>query len=214
VTNPETDTCTVTVRGRNFVSLATGQGPISGEFAIVIQLDNPVDSPELPVVLGDFQGTIDFAPALMGHHFGTAVGTLTVRRSFVPGVPVDVTVPFTGVFRQPFALSLRGDRKKPGRGCGILQRPRLEPAGQARRAGRQLADGALRDHVRTVTTPLLAARELAMLDYLSGGRVLPAVGIGVEQERRGLLRRRILEARAHHGAPPARAAAPARLDRR
>jgi hypothetical protein len=116
VTNPETDTCTVTVRGRNFVSLATGQGPISGEFAIVIQLDNPVDSPELPVVLGDFQGTIDFAPALMGHHFGTAVGTLTVRRSFVPGVPVDVTVPFTGVFRQPFALSLRGDRKKPGRG--------------------------------------------------------------------------------------------------
>ena len=32
-------------------------------------------------------------------------------------------------------------------------------------------------------TPVLAARELAMIDYLSGGRVLPAVGIGVEQER-------------------------------
>jgi probable F420-dependent oxidoreductase len=32
-------------------------------------------------------------------------------------------------------------------------------------------------------SPVLAARELAMLDYLSGGRVLPAVGIGVEQER-------------------------------
>lgn len=32
-------------------------------------------------------------------------------------------------------------------------------------------------------TPVLAARQLAMLDYLSGGRVLPAVGIGVEQER-------------------------------
>src|SRR5947208_12794128 len=31
--------------------------------------------------------------------------------------------------------------------------------------------------------PVLAARQLAMLDYLSGGRVLPAVGIGVEQER-------------------------------
>jgi probable F420-dependent oxidoreductase len=32
-------------------------------------------------------------------------------------------------------------------------------------------------------TPVLAARELAMLDYLSQGRVLPAVGVGVEQER-------------------------------
>jgi probable F420-dependent oxidoreductase len=32
-------------------------------------------------------------------------------------------------------------------------------------------------------SPVLAARQLAMLDYLSDGRVLPAVGIGVEQER-------------------------------
>ena len=32
-------------------------------------------------------------------------------------------------------------------------------------------------------SPVLAARELAMIDYLSAGRVLPAVGIGVEQER-------------------------------
>src|SRR5438132_13528155 len=32
-------------------------------------------------------------------------------------------------------------------------------------------------------SPVLAARELAMLDYLSGERALPAVGIGVEQER-------------------------------
>ncbi|HEV8474267.1 MAG TPA: TIGR03619 family F420-dependent LLM class oxidoreductase [Methylomirabilota bacterium] len=32
-------------------------------------------------------------------------------------------------------------------------------------------------------TPVLAAREIAMIDYLSGGRMLPAFGIGVEQER-------------------------------
>jgi probable F420-dependent oxidoreductase len=32
-------------------------------------------------------------------------------------------------------------------------------------------------------SPVLAARELAMIDYLSGGRLLPAVGIGVELER-------------------------------
>jgi probable F420-dependent oxidoreductase len=32
-------------------------------------------------------------------------------------------------------------------------------------------------------SPVLAARELAMIDYLSNGRMLPALGIGVEQER-------------------------------
>jgi probable F420-dependent oxidoreductase len=32
-------------------------------------------------------------------------------------------------------------------------------------------------------TPVMMARELAMIDYLSDGRMLPAVGIGVEQER-------------------------------
>jgi probable F420-dependent oxidoreductase len=32
-------------------------------------------------------------------------------------------------------------------------------------------------------SPVLLARQLAMLDYLSRGRMLPAVGIGVEQER-------------------------------
>ncbi len=32
-------------------------------------------------------------------------------------------------------------------------------------------------------SPVMMARELAMLDYLSRGRALPAVGIGVEQER-------------------------------
>ena len=32
-------------------------------------------------------------------------------------------------------------------------------------------------------TPVLVAREIAMVDYLSNGRILPAFGIGVEQER-------------------------------
>ncbi|HEV8617640.1 MAG TPA: LLM class flavin-dependent oxidoreductase [Methylomirabilota bacterium] len=32
-------------------------------------------------------------------------------------------------------------------------------------------------------SPVIAAREMAMIDYMSGGRMLPAVGIGVEQER-------------------------------
>jgi probable F420-dependent oxidoreductase len=31
--------------------------------------------------------------------------------------------------------------------------------------------------------PVVMAREIAMIDYLSGGRMLPAVGVGVEQDR-------------------------------
>src|SRR6185503_20228222 len=32
-------------------------------------------------------------------------------------------------------------------------------------------------------SPVLLARELAMIDYLSSGRMLPAVGVGAEQDR-------------------------------
>ena len=32
-------------------------------------------------------------------------------------------------------------------------------------------------------SPVLLARELAMIDYLSNGRMLPAVGVGAEQDR-------------------------------
>src|SRR5262244_2563647 len=31
--------------------------------------------------------------------------------------------------------------------------------------------------------PAVMAREIAMIDYISGGRMLPAVGVGVEQDR-------------------------------
>src|SRR5215813_3904945 len=32
-------------------------------------------------------------------------------------------------------------------------------------------------------SPVMMAREIAMIDYLSNGRMLPAVGVGVEQDR-------------------------------
>src|SRR5947208_12265496 len=47
VTNPKADSCTVTATGLSSVSLFTGLGSIRGAVEIVIQLDNPVDSPEL-----------------------------------------------------------------------------------------------------------------------------------------------------------------------
>ena len=112
-TNPGTDSCTVTVSGSDNVSLVDGQGTVSGTFAVVIQLDNPVDSPELPVMSGSFAGTIDFSPIFSGTPLGFATGTLTVKSSPLALELADTTVSFSGVFRNPFAISVQG---RPRRG--------------------------------------------------------------------------------------------------
>ena len=117
VTNPKADSCTVTATGLSRASLFTGLGSIRGAVEIVIQLDNPVDSPELPVVKGTFAGTINFIPAFSGTPLGSARGSLTVTVSPLDPSLVGVTVPFTGVFRQPFVISEEGQQKKPRRGA-------------------------------------------------------------------------------------------------
>ena len=50
----------------------------------------------------------------------------------------------------------------------------------ARTAGLKFGPAVL---IMPFRTPVIAAREMATIDYLSGGRMLPAVGIGVESER-------------------------------
>ena len=113
VTNPGADSCTVTVSGSDSVSLADGQGTLSGMFAVVIQLDNPVDSPELPVMSGTFTGAIDFSPVFAGIPLGSATGTLTVTSSPLAPELTDTTVSFSGVFRNPFATTVQ---RRPRRG--------------------------------------------------------------------------------------------------
>src|SRR5438552_13884994 len=63
--------CTVIATGTDDVQLAidpkTGQviptsGKVCGTYAVVVQLDNPTDSPELPVQTGTFSGVINFQP--------------------------------------------------------------------------------------------------------------------------------------------------------
>ena len=115
VTSLKADSCTVTAFGQNSVSLANGLGPLTGQFEIVIQLDNPVDSPELPVVQGTFQGVIDSSPAFSGVPLGFVEGSLTVTVSPLDSSLVGRTVRFSGVFRQPFAMSEKGEHKKPRR---------------------------------------------------------------------------------------------------
>jgi hypothetical protein len=96
--------CTVIATGTDDVTLAvdaSGQlvptsGRVSGTYAVVVQLDNGVDSPEFPVQTGTFSGTINFqAPLPLGF---ISKGTFTIDG-------VNTKYSFNAVFRQPFRMA-------------------------------------------------------------------------------------------------------------
>ena len=101
--------CTVIATGTDDVQLVidpkTGQviptsGKVFGTYAVVVQLDNPTDSPEFPVQTGTFSGVINFQPPLpLGF---VSEGTFTIDGT-------SVSFPFQAVFRQPFTRSVKGD---------------------------------------------------------------------------------------------------------
>jgi len=90
--------CVVTITGSNTVDLTTGLGPISGTFKVVLPDPvNPhaVDAPELVVMKGSFDGSMDFSPAVLsGVPYGTVTGVLQTDSS--------AQIPFVGVFVMPF----------------------------------------------------------------------------------------------------------------
>src|SRR2546425_1017236 len=103
--------CTVIATGTDDVQLVidpkTGQviptsGKVFGTYAVVVQLDNPTDSPELPVQTGTFSGVINFQPPLpLGF---VSEGTFTIDG-------MSGSCPFQAVFRQPFTRSAKGSAK-------------------------------------------------------------------------------------------------------
>ena len=103
--------CTVIATGTDDVQLVidpkTGQviptsGKVFGTYAVVVQLDNPTDSPELPVQTGTFSGVINFQPPLpLGF---VSEGTFTIDG-------MSGSFPFQAVFRQPFTRSAKGSAK-------------------------------------------------------------------------------------------------------
>lgn len=95
---PSAQPCTVNVIGKDNIDVATGLGTVKGDFTVVAQGDNPVDSPELAVVSGSFSGDMDFSPALVnGVPYGTVTGTMSLTKKNI----VYKTAPFTGTFRLP-----------------------------------------------------------------------------------------------------------------
>ena len=126
--------CVVTAMGSDNINTATGQGSLTGSFAVVVQGDNPVDGPELVILRGTFSGKIDLSTASAGlgslnkgkwsakgvaggplaglRLHGTLTGTFRLPFEVAPGVAVYMLNPFafpnpgSFVFVQPNELSL------------------------------------------------------------------------------------------------------------
>ena len=92
--------CTINATGSDNVSLTTGLGNFSGTYTVVVQGDNPVDSPEYVIAKGKFKGKMDFSPAVLhGVPYGTVVATLDPN-----GGGHRDRVRFTGTFFLPFVF--------------------------------------------------------------------------------------------------------------
>jgi hypothetical protein len=125
---PSGSSCTITAFGEDEVDLTTGSGSFTGSFAVVVNVDNPVDSPELVVMTGTFEagmqvlvdGSFNPLPLIQ-----ITVGTVTPTDVlgvpvaylgfYFPGVTPEMfaSASFGGVFRLPFALDKSGKKGKP-----------------------------------------------------------------------------------------------------
>lgn len=101
-----TSDCDVTSIASDDVNLASGLGPVRGEFAVVVQGDNPVDPAEYVVIRGTFDGNIDLSLAVQS---GVPLGTMTAswrargeRGTLAQGY--DARGSLTGTFRLPFQI--------------------------------------------------------------------------------------------------------------
>ena len=92
--------CTVTGHGRDSVSLATGRGPVSGTFAVVVNAtgNSSVHVPDCPVLTGEFEGEIDLSPALL---FGIPMGYVRLAKFTID--QTGQVIPFSATVRMPFA---------------------------------------------------------------------------------------------------------------
>jgi hypothetical protein len=99
------------------VSTATGLGPVSGTFDVVINApgNSSVHVPDLPVISGTFSGTVDLSLAVLHHvPLGSIAGSFTITRTADPTtgmlgkLPEPIVWPFNGTFRMPFKLDAHG----------------------------------------------------------------------------------------------------------
>lgn len=96
--------CTITVNALGRADDATGNGPVSGTFDVLMQDVNSVDSPEVVIMRGTVTGRLDLSPAFVDKKpRGTITGEF--EGTGVSGTPMAgqrARGRFDGVFRIPF----------------------------------------------------------------------------------------------------------------
>jgi hypothetical protein len=114
---PSIESCTVIATGTDSVSTASGTGPVSGKFDVVVNApgNSSVHVPDLPVISGTFSGAVDLSLAVLHHvPLGAIAGSFTITQTADPttgamlALPRPVVLPFKGTFRMPFKLGVWG----------------------------------------------------------------------------------------------------------
>ena len=109
--------CTVSANGESNVDVATGLGRVSGDFDVVINApgNDPAHVPDLPVIRGKFDGSVDLSDAVVRHvPHGLVEGSFAITHVADPNtgqlveLPTAVTLHFMGKFRLPFGIDLLG----------------------------------------------------------------------------------------------------------
>ena len=83
ITSPRTQRCTVIARGWSELSTVDGTGPVHGKFDVVIAApgNSSAHIPNLPVITGTFDGTIDLSLAVLSQvPLGSITGTFEITQ--------------------------------------------------------------------------------------------------------------------------------------
>ena len=108
ITAPRTQRCTVSATGTSDLSTVTGIGPVSGMFDVVIAApgNSSAHVPNLPVITGTFDGTIDLSLAVLSQvPLGSITGTFTITQM----ADASGTLPETGDSPQMIAGFTKGN---------------------------------------------------------------------------------------------------------
>ena len=96
--------CTIVVRATGRADDTTGVGPAVGDFDVVIQDWNNADAPEIVVMKGTIQGTIDLSPAFQKQQPLGSIGGKFTATGLAQSVMASARASgsFAGTFRLPF----------------------------------------------------------------------------------------------------------------
>jgi len=115
--SPGATFCFLNATGTDNISTQTGLGTFNGTFTVVVQGDNPVDSPERVIAKGRFLGDMNFAPAILS----TIPSALSPARCGSTAEVMTITVAFVLAFRSRASSGCRSSCRQARRPAPSLR---------------------------------------------------------------------------------------------